>query len=122
HRIAEAHWTLIDSRNDDLTYNPMSVAELEAAAPGFDWRAFFAGAGFEDHDRFVVAQNTAFPVMAQVFSETDVATLQAWQAFRTVDQAAPYLSERFSDAQWDFRLRELAGQPEQRTRERRAVS
>lgn len=122
HRLAEAHWTRIDSRNDDLTYNPMTVAELETAAPGFDWRAYFAGAGFGDHDRFIAVQNTAFAPMAQAFAETPVETLQAWQAFHTVDQAAPYLSQRFSDAQWSFRSRELGGQPEQRSRERRAVS
>jgi len=121
-RLAEAHWTRVDSRNDDLTYNPMTVAELESAAPGFDWRAYFAGSGFGDHDRFIATQNTAFPAMARAFAETSVETLQAWQAFHTVDQAAPYLSQRFSDAQWSFRSRELQGQPEQRSRERRAVS
>ena len=121
-RIAQAHWTLVDSRNDDLTYNPMSVAELQAYAPGFDWRAYFDGAGFGSHDRYVVAQNTAFPVMAQVFAETPVEVLQAQAAFRVIDQAAPYLSQRFSDAQWEFRSRELGGQPEQRSRERRGVA
>lgn len=121
-RLAQAHWTPVQNRNRDLTYNPMSVAELEAAAPGFDWRAFLGAAGYRGHDRFIVAQNTAFPLMAQAFAETPVETLRAWQAFHVVDQAAPFLSQRFSDANYAFRLRELGGQPEQRTRERRAVA
>ncbi|MBN8553143.1 MAG: peptidase M13 [Caulobacterales bacterium] len=121
-RLAQAHWTPTESRNRDRTYNPMTVAELEAAAPGIDWRTFLGAAGFGDHDRFIVAQNTAFAPMAQAFAEAPVSTLQAWQAFAIVDQAAPLLSQRFVDANYAFRLRELGGQPEQRSRERRGVA
>ena len=42
---------------------------------------------------------------------TPLETLQAWQAFNVVDQAAPYLSKRFVDAHFEFRGKELAGQP-----------
>jgi putative endopeptidase len=121
-RIAQAHWTRVESRDDDKTYNPMSVAELVAAAPGFDWAAYFQAAGLGSVDRFIVSQNTAFPTMAAIFAETPVATLQAWQAFHTADQSAPYLSRAFVDAQWEFRSRTLSGQPEQRSRDKRAVS
>ena len=82
-RLAEAHWTRIESRDDDKTYNPMSLAELEASAPGFDWRGYFEAAHLGDVERFIVYQNTAFPVMAQVFAETPVEVLQAWQAGST---------------------------------------
>ncbi|GAD60337.1 peptidase M13 [Brevundimonas sp. BAL450] len=120
--IATAHWTRIQSRDRDLTYNPMSTAELSAYAPGFDWSAYFEAAGLGEQDRFVVSQNTAFPEMARVFAEAPMETLRAWQAFHTVDQAAPYLSERFSDAQWEFRSRELTGAQAQRPRDKRGVS
>ena len=121
-RLAQAHWTPTQSRNRDLTYNPMSVAELQAAAPGMDWSAFLGAAGFGDHDRYIAIQNTALPAMAQAFAETPMGTLQAWQAFAIADQAAPLLSQRFVDANYGFRLRELGGQPEQRSRERRGVA
>ncbi len=120
--IAQSHWTPIQNRNRDMTYNPMSVAELQAAAPGFDWQAYLGAAGYGDHNRFIVAQNTAFGPMAQTFADTPVETLRAWAAFHIIDQAAPLLSERFSDANYAFRLRELGGQPEQRSRERRGVA
>jgi len=120
--IATAHWTRIQSRDRDLTYNPMSTAELTEYAPGFDWAAYFEAAGLGEQDRFVVSQNTAFPEMARIFAEAPMETLRAWQAFHTVDQAAPYLSERFSDAQWEFRSRELTGAQAQRPREKRGVS
>ena len=121
-RIAEAHWTPEESRNRDATYNAMTPTELAAYAPGIDWAAYLDGMGLGRVQRVVVRQNTAFPKIAAIFSETPVATLQAWQAFHTADQAAPYLSRRFSDAQWEFRARDLSGQPAQRSREKRAIS
>jgi len=121
-KIATVHWTRVESRDDDKTYNPMTRAELTAAAPGFAWNAYFEGADLGGVERVIVAQNTAFPKMAAIFAETPVATLQAWQAFHTVDQSAPLLSKRFSDANWTFRSKVMSGALEQRTRDKRAVS
>jgi putative endopeptidase len=120
-KIAEAHWTRAESRNRDKTYNPYTLAELNAFAPQFPWTAFFDGAGLSKADRVIVSQNTAFPKIAQIFADTPVATLQAWEAFHVADTAAPYLSKRFVEANWKFRQNVLAGQPEQRSRLKRAV-
>ncbi|HEY4587479.1 MAG TPA: M13-type metalloendopeptidase [Brevundimonas sp.] len=121
-RIAQAHWTPIENRNRDKTYNEYSIQALAADAPGFDWNGYFNAAGLGSIDRLIVRQNTAMPKIAAVFAQTPVATLQAWQAFHTADAAAPYLSQRFADAHWEFRYRDLDGQPEQSSREKRAIS
>jgi putative endopeptidase len=118
-RIAQAHWTRAESRNRDLTYNPMTMAELQAAAPGFPWATFWNAANLGTAERVIVSQSTAIPKIAQVFAEADLQTLKAWQAFHTTDQAAPLLSKRFVDAHFDFRARFLQGQPEQRERWKR---
>jgi putative endopeptidase len=78
-------------------------------------------AGLSKAERAIVAQNTAFPKIAQVFADTDLDTLKAWEAFRTTDALAPLLSKRFVDSQFDFRSKFLNGQPEQRERWKRAV-
>jgi len=121
-KIAEAHWTPIENRNRDKTYNEYSIQTLAAEAPGFDWNGYFNAAGLGSIDRLIVRQNTAMPKIAAIFAETPIDTLQAWQAFHTTDDAASTLSKRFSDAQWEFRSRDLSGQPEQRSREKRAIS
>jgi putative endopeptidase len=120
-RIAEASWSRAESRDRDKTYNPLTPAELDAYAPGFPWSAWLAAAEVGEVHSIVVRQNTAFPKLAKVFAEIPVETLQAWQAFRVVDQTAPFLSERFVKAQFDFRATELAGQPEPRQRWKRAT-
>ncbi|MGH7025736.1 M13 family metallopeptidase [Brevundimonas sp.] len=121
-KIAEAHWTPIENRDRDKTYNDYTIQRLAAEAPGFDWSGYFNAAGLGAVDRVIVRQNTAMPKIAAIYAETPIDTLQAWQAFHTTDEAASALSKRFSDAQWEFRSRDLSGQPEQRTREKRAIS
>jgi putative endopeptidase len=121
-KIADAHWTRGESRNRDKTYNPMTIAELEKNAPGFPWAVYFKEAGLDKAPRAVVRQNTALPKLAQIFADTPVATLKAWEAFHIADTAAPLLSRRFVDANWEFRSKFLNGTQEQRPRWKRAVA
>jgi putative endopeptidase len=120
-RIAEANWTRAESRDRDKTYNPATLAELEKTAPGFPWRVYFKEAGLDRAERAVVRQNTAFPKLAAIFAETPIPTLKAWLAFSAADEAAPLLSKRFVDANWEFRAKFLNGVQEQRPRWKRAV-
>ncbi|GAA0624407.1 M13 family metallopeptidase [Brevundimonas kwangchunensis] len=119
--LARHHWTQVENRQIDKMYNPATLAELAAAAPGFDWQAWATGAGVASVPTLIAANNTAFPGMAQVYGETPVATLQSWQAFHVIDQAAPYLSSAFVTAHFDFHGKTLNGQPENRPRWKRGV-
>ena len=121
-RIAEAHWTRAESRDRNKTYNPVELSAFATTAPGFDWDAYFQAAGVTRAPRAVVRQDTAIPKIAAIFADTDVATLQAWQAFSTTDAAAPLLSKAFADAHFEFRNKFLSGQPEQQERWKRGVS
>jgi putative endopeptidase len=120
--IAKASWTRAERRDPVKTYNPMSPAELAAAAPGFDWAAFLKGADVGSAKRVVVAENTAFPKIAAIFASTPLETLKAWEAFNVADSAAPFLSAPFVQAHFEFRNKTLSGQQEQKPRWKRAVS
>ena len=121
-RLAQASWTRIQRRDRDKTYNPLSPTELAAFAPGFDWTDYFSEIGIPGLDRVVVSDNTAFPAKAKIVAETPIETLKAWEAFHTIDSAAPLLSKAFVDARFEFRNKTLAGQPEQQARWKRAVA
>ncbi|HWA63612.1 MAG TPA: M13-type metalloendopeptidase [Caulobacteraceae bacterium] len=120
-RIADASWSLAEQRDPVKTYTPMSPAELAKAAPGFPWAAWLGAARLGEVQRVVVDENSAFPKIAQIYAETPVETLQAWAAFHVADNAAPFLSHRFADANFEFRGKALNGQPEQRPRWKRAA-
>jgi len=120
-RLAGAHWPA-EARRDILKlYSPMRQADLARLAPGFPWRAFLRASGLADV-QVVAAQKSAFPEMGAIFAQTPVKTLQAWQAFHTVDEAAPFLAKAFADAAFDFKERSVSGRQEQRPRWRRGVA
>jgi len=120
-KLAEASWTRVERRNRDKTYNPATLAELQAMTPGYDWNKYLVGTELPKVDRFVVTTNTSFPKYAKIYADTPLETLKAWEAFKVIDGGAPLLSKRFVDANFEFRNKTLAGQPEQRPRWKRGV-
>jgi putative endopeptidase len=100
----------------------MTMTELSAYAPGFDFAVFFKSAGLASLKRVVLGTNTAFPKFARIFENTPLDTLKAWQAFVLVNGAAPYLSKRFVDARFDFYGKTLQGRAENEARWRRGVT
>ena len=121
-QLAEVSWTRVEQRDLTKQYNPVTLAELQALAPQFDWKAFLDGAGVGDRPRFVATTNTALPKLAAVLAATPVETLREWMAFRTADTAAPYLSRAFADANFQFRGKTLQGQEQQRPRWKSAMA
>jgi putative endopeptidase len=121
-KLADASWTRVQRRDRDKTYNPETPAELDALAPGIGWARYLAAADLPGVNRVIVTTNTAFPKVAKIYADTPLDTLKAWEAFHLADGAAPYLSKPFVDAHFEFRNKELAGQPEQQPRWKRAVA
>ncbi|MGZ5956704.1 MAG: M13 family metallopeptidase, partial [Caulobacteraceae bacterium] len=119
--IAEASWTLAEQRDDNKTYNPMSPAELAAAAPGFDWPTYLAAGDVGGVQRVIVDENTAFPKIAAIYAKTPLPLLKAWLAYGLADNASPYLSKDFAEANFEFRSKTLSGVPQQRPRWKRAI-
>ncbi len=121
-RIAGASWTKVQDREVDATYNPMTIAELTALAPGFDWHAFLVSAHLATTTRVIIAERTAFPKIVAAFAQAPVATLQAWQAFHVADTAAPYLSSAFAEAWFGLHRKLLSGQERHGERWKRAIA
>ena len=115
-RIAEASWSLVENSDRDKRYNPMTVAELEAFAPGFPWRPYLKGVGAPSLTRLIALQKSAFPRIAAVFADTPLSTIKAWEAFHIADAASPCLSHRFVANAFSFRDKVERGleQPEPR--------
>ncbi len=119
--VAQVSWTRVDRRDPLKVYNPYTVAEMAAQAPGFDWKAYFAGADMGGVNRIVFASNTAMPKIAKVFADTPLETLKAYQAFHLADSATPYLSDDFIQLRFNMYTKPLSGQPELPIRWKRGV-
>lgn len=121
-KFAQVHWTRVESRDDDKTYNKWSKADFARKAPGFDWNAFFSAGGLEAQQEFIVSQPTAFAGMARVIASTPLQTLKDWAVLHTARDAAGVLPKAFVEERFDFSGRVLSGTPELEPRWKRGVS
>ena len=110
--IAQAQWTIIDSRDAERTYNPWTLAELAERAPGFDWRAYLDGAGLAARPTYIVAQPSAVTAIAQLFGRTPLQVLQDWLSVRVAKDRALVLPRAFSEAEFAFSGGAIAGATE----------
>ena len=119
--IAARHWPPEKARDAVRTYKPMSTAALARYAPGFDWPAFLAEAGFGDVRRINAATDTSMRALAALFAATPLETLRAYSAFHFLDYRSPLLSDEWADAHFDMFEHQLSGVDEQPPLEVRAV-
>ena len=121
-QLAAAHWSRIQNRDRNATYNKLTLAELSKLAPGFNWQAFLTAANLGDINELVVRQPTYFTAFAKLQANTPVKQWQQYLKFHLLRSNANNLSQAFVDASFDFYGKTLNGLQEQRSREKRAVS
>ncbi|WP_425229616.1 M13 family metallopeptidase [Sphingomonas sp.] len=119
--IAQAHWTRIDSRDADKTYNRWTPAQFASVAPGFPWAAWMTGMGVGSQPFYLVAQPSALTGEARLFADTPLPVLQDFVRLRVMRAYAPYLSHDVDDANFAFYGTVLSGVPQQQPRWKRGV-
>jgi putative endopeptidase len=121
-RLAQVHWTRIENRDDEKTYNKWALADFARLAPGFDWTRYFEATGLSGQRNILVSQPSAFTGTARAVAETPLPVLKDYMLLRLVDNAAPYLSRPFVDANFAFRGTVLNGTPQNEPRWKRGVT
>ena len=135
-------WDRTARRNRDLTYNALSMAELEAISGNFPVATVLDKIGIAESPIFVVGNmppsdekaaelgltaeqlaniGSGMPGMMQLLNDTPVATLQAWTIKEFLSDHSSVLPTRFDEANFAFFGKLLRGQPEQRPRWKRAI-
>ncbi|WP_277983013.1 M13 family metallopeptidase [Sphingomonas faeni] len=120
--LATAHWTRIESRDADKTYNKWTAADFAAKAPGFPWAQYMTAMGVTGRPFYLVAQPSAVTGEAKVFADTPVNVLQDYAMLKVLRSYAPYLSSDFDKTNFAFYGTTLSGTPEQQVRWKRGVS
>jgi len=123
-QLATHHWDVVKDRDAELTYNPVTLAQLCERAPQFDWvawvQAMGAPAGSMDH--LVVREPTYAEGFARLWGTVPLADWQDWMRFHAVSARASYLHDEMVQASFDFYGRTLTGAQEVRERWKRGVS
>lgn len=119
--LAAAQWTQAESVDRVRTNNSFALADLPVSMPGFDWMAWARPQGIDRTPNVVLAQPSFFKSFAALVPATPLSTWKAWLSARYITASAPYLTQAFNDARFDFFGRILTGQEAPRERWRRGV-
>ncbi|AJP71593.1 M13 family metallopeptidase [Sphingomonas hengshuiensis] len=119
-KIAAVHWTNVQNRDSNKTYNKMTVAQLAKQAPGFDFAAYFAGIG-APVDTVIIGQPSAITGIARIVAAAPVGVLTDQLLVRSLDTFSDVLPAAFDKENFAFFGTVLSGTPEQEARWKRAV-
>ncbi|WP_127791957.1 M13 family metallopeptidase [Agromyces sp. LHK192] len=125
-RIAAVHWSNVESRDSEKTYNLTPWADVVGAASGSGadlavWRdAMGVPAGA--FDEVVVRQPSFVAGLGELLVEDRLPAWRDWLAWQVIRSNAAYLSNDFVEANFDFYGRTLTGTPQMRERWKRGVS
>jgi putative endopeptidase len=120
-KIAAAHWTRVENRDPQKTYNKLSIAELQQTAPDIDWKKWLAAAGLGKVKEVNVNQPTAIAGIAKLAASEPIAVWKDYLTLHLLSAAAPYLSKTFVDTHFDFYGKTLTGTPQNKERWKRGV-
>jgi len=120
-KIAAQHWTRVQNRDPQKTYNKLSTDELQKLAPEVEWKPWLAATGLGKVKFVNVNQPTAIAGIAKLVQSEPVAVWKDYLTLQLLTAAAPYLPKAFVDTQFDFYGKTLTGTPQLKERWKRGV-
>jgi endothelin-converting enzyme/putative endopeptidase len=109
--LAKASLTRVERRDPHKTYHAMTVAELGGLTPDVNWARYFAVQGAPGVTTLNVEQPEFMKAVQAELATEPVVALKAYLRFHVMTAAAPYLSEPFRAANFDFYSKTLRGVP-----------
>jgi predicted metalloendopeptidase len=120
-KLARGSMTTVENRNPDNTYHKKSAEDLARLTPHLSWPAYFRGIGAPPIAAVNVWQPHFFETVDGLLAETAMPTWKAYLKWQLLTQAAPSLSKKFVDENFDFFGRTLQGTPQNLPRWKRCV-
>ncbi len=122
-KIATHHWSRVESRDAEKTYNLKDLAGLKSLNKKILWDEYLAGAQLKNSllDWNVVMMPSFFEGIEELLSDDHLETWKLWLSWVLVRSYAPYLSSGFVEERFAFYGTKLTGQPVNRPRWKRAV-
>ena len=119
--IADSTWTKEEQRNIPAIYNPMNYADVKAMYPAFPWERFFVETmGFEAPETVIVTTKNTIAQGNNLYSSLTDREKKDYYLWEIVSSAAPYLSDDFGAANFEF-SKVMSGVQQERPRWKKAL-
>lgn len=120
--LAKAQYDKVTNRDPHRTCNKKNLQEADKMAPALNFTNYFQAVGLPNLSVFNMAQPEYFQAVSLMLAKADIESLKAYYAWNVINTAAPYLSDDFVNADFDFFGRVMSGKEQNRPRWKRATS
>ncbi len=120
--LAENHWTRVENRDSEKTYNKFEVKKLPGLSPNFNWELFFDKADIAKAENVIIRQPSYLAAFSNVLSKYSIDEWKGYSKTKLISSNATELSQDFVDASFDFYGKTLRGTEANRPRWKRAVA
>ncbi|MGL4896448.1 MAG: M13 family metallopeptidase, partial [Shewanella sp.] len=121
-KIASAHASREDSEDFTKASGVWSRADFDAKAPGIDWTAFLAAAQLDKQGKFAAYHASAITNLSALVASEPLDAWKDWLVFHHINSHADVLPSNIDNASFAFNGTKLSGTPQQRSRDKRALS
>ena len=119
--LAKASLDRVAMRDPSNTHHKMTVAQLEALTPNFNFKQYFADRGTPAFENLNVAEPDFFKSLNATLQSTSLDDLKSYMAWHYVSGNAKLLSKAFVDENFNFYGRTLTGAQELQPRWKRCT-
>jgi putative endopeptidase len=117
--LANAAMDIVVRRDPKNVNNKMSLAEVQALTPSFNWSHYLAAMHAPASPKYIVAAPDFFRGMEKLIASKPIDQWRAYLAYTAVHLNAPFLSQPFVEENFDFYGRTLSGAQQMQPRARR---
>ncbi len=120
--LAKVSMDITSRRDPKNVYHMMPISELESFTPLIAWKQFIGAAGAPPVTEINVTSAEFFKGLNSILASTDLETIKTYLRWQLIASTPGLvLPKVFDDETFDFFRRKLAGQPEQRPRDKRCT-
>jgi predicted metalloendopeptidase len=121
-RLAKASLTNVERRDPEKVYHRMKPAEVRALAPSFAWNRYLREAHLNPRAEINVATPEFFKEVDRMLKSVPLNDWKTYLRWTLISEAAPRLSKKFVDEDFNFNGRILTGTTENLPRWKRCVA
>ena len=123
-KLAKAFRSRTELRDPQANYNKMTLAEVKAAYPSFDWDTYLTGMGLclDAVPEIIVGQPASLKASIDQLASLPIEKQSLYLQWKLVNAAASCLSDAIAEQNFDFYGRTMRGAQEMQPRWKRAVS
>ena len=120
--IAKISFSREEMRDSQKNYNKMSCADFIKSNDALDWNAYFSAMGLDSIPELDAKQFVYYKKLGDFLKTVSLDDQKCYLAFNLLRAAAPYLSDNFVNANFDFYGKTMSGKQELEQRWKRALS